>query len=254
MKNLLVVLVLVLAPLQARAQSGLEEALTEAVLDLVQTPRRHLKWRSCGRELRGLEARAEAEAIAAAVAREAGTDLDPWMMLAQLMQESGLNACAFSSAEMRSYARSLGRRPTREDIRRLLTSQSVRQQHNIRGVDAGIAQFRWPGVIARRYGVTQAAALLDHDTSIRIFAQSLRDYRSRYCTQHPEVRITHTQDVRGRVRVRVHSFRCTEVFWAVHNSGSFERIRLAYITNVQRRLAVIAERKLEYERSPALHN
>jgi hypothetical protein len=253
MKNLLV-LVLSLISFQAQAQVGLEEALTEAVLDLVQTPRRHLKWRSCGRELRGAEARAEAEAIAAAVAREAGTDLDPWMMLAQLMQESGLNACAFSSIEMRSYARTLGRRPTREDIRRLLTSQRVREQHNIRGVDAGIAQFRWPGAIARRYGVTEAASLLDHDTSIRIFAQSLRDYRSRYCTQHPEVRITHTHEVRGRIRVRVHSFRCADVFWAIHNSGSFERMRLAYITNVQRRFALIEARKQRYERSPALHN
>lgn len=245
MRTVLVTLLCLFA-LPVEAQS-LESTLTEAILDLVTTPRRHLKWRSCGRELRGEEAKTEATRIASVIIAEAGTDLDPWMMAAQLMQESGLNACAFSSQEMRAYARTLGRRPTERDIRRLLTSRRVREQHDIRGVDAGIAQFRWPGVIARRYGVTDPGELLEYTVSVRIFAQSLRDYRSRYCSGNQMLRVLQTTERNGQIRVRTHQYRCNDVYWAIHNSGSFEGIRYQYITGVMRRYDIVRPWRLRHE-------
>jgi hypothetical protein len=220
------------APGQVSAEC-LAAGLTEAILDLTTTPQRHLYWQPCGERFRGRdpEAVSYAQRIARAVAREAGRDLDPWTMLAQLQQESGMNPCVFSSREFRLYRASLGRRPSERDVLRLLTSSRLREQHQIRAMDAGLAQFRWPGAVARRVGITTPEQLLDIDTSVHAYAQALRRYR-RACENTPVFQGTYLASS-GRV-VRW-SYACTDVFWAIHNTGSPTNIRYEYVSNVRRR-------------------
>jgi len=221
----------------------LEEGLTEAILDLTTTERRHLWWRPCGERFRGdsEEAHAYARTIAATIIREAGTDLDPWWMAAQLAQESGMNPCAFSNAEFARYRRALGRRPTERDVMALLRSSQLREEHGIRALDAGLAQFRYPGAVLRMVGIEQPEQLLDIDTSVRAFASALRLYRRR-CDEHPVFSGNDTiERPDGTVRVVRWRYRCAYTFWAIHNSGSADRVRRQYIMNVQRR----------YDRGPA---
>ena len=238
-KSVLFLSLLAMLSTTAQAQPlSLEDGITEAILDLTTTPRRHLRWRPCGESFRGRdpEARTYANNIAKHIIRAAGNDLDPWVMTAQLAQESGFNPCVFSNQEFNIYARSLGRRPNERDIMRLLSSSSVREEHGIRGMDAGIAQFRWPG-IARSLGVSRPEELLDVGKSLTIFATALRRYRDQ-CEDVPTVVVTHETTRRGRVVLRRYSYECRDVYWAIHNSGSVRSIRQVYINNVQRRLAV----------------
>lgn len=218
---------------------SLETAITEAILDLTTTPRRHLAWRPCGESFRGRdpEAKAYARNIANHVITAAGDDLDPWVMVAVLKQESNFNPCVFSNREFNLYARSLGRRPNEQDILRLLTSPRTREEHGIRGMDAGIAQFRWPG-IARGLGVTRPEELLDVERSITVFATALRRYRGQ-CREVPTLRVQNQVTRRGRIVVQNHEFRCTDVYWAIHNSGSVRSIRYVYINNVLRHLRAV---------------
>lgn len=213
-----------------------EEALTEAILDMTTTERRHLWWRPCGERFRGRdpEAREYARGLASTILDAAGDDLDPWWMAAQLMQESGMNPCIFSSREFARYRRALGRRPDRRDVLRLLTRPALRQQYEIRAMDAGLAQFRWPGAVARRVGIDAPEELLDTTTNVEAFAAALRLYRSE-CEDTPVIAGTTTVGRGDRVRVRRYRYACEDVFWAIHNSGSVDTIRHQYIQNVRRR-------------------
>ena len=241
----LIILALLLIPTTASAQAlTLTEGVTQAILDMTTTERRHLQWRPCGERFRGRDPRAHAyaERIAEHIVAEAGEDLDPWWMAAQLMQESGMNPCIFSSREFAVYRRALGHRPDERDIMRLLRRPALRQQHGIRAMDGGLAQFRWPGVAARRYGISEPAQLLDVAASVRAFASALRGYRA-VCATRADYRGTHTwvQESSGVTRVRQWNYSCDEVFWAIHNTGDRNRVRYEYIRNVRRR----------YQRGPA---
>jgi hypothetical protein len=253
-KTVLFLSLLAMLSTTARAQPlSLEDGITEAILDLTTTPRRHLLWRPCGESFRGHdpEARTYANDIAKHIIRAAGSDLDPWVMTAQLAQESGFNPCAFSNQEFHLYARSLGRRPNERDIMRLLTSRTAREEHGIRGVDAGIAQFRWPG-IARSLGVSRPEELLNVGKSLTVFATALRRYRDQ-CEGTPTIVIMQETTRGGRVVVRRHSYECRDVYWAIHNSGSARSIRQVYINNVRRRLAATERwrRLVEREEEPS---
>lgn len=225
----------------AFAQVDEQEGLTQAILDLTTTPRRHLFWKPCGERMRGdsSEAHAAASEIATAILREAGSDLNPFLMAAQMMHESGMNPCAFSNRESAEYSRSLGRRPNRTDILRLLRSSALREEHDIRAMDSGLAQFRWPGVVARNLGIESAEELLDIDTSIRIFASALRLYKT-HCVETPVFHITQSEDrPDGRVRVRHFEYSCSDHYWAIHNSGSAGSVRQQYIHNILRRYEIV---------------
>lgn len=237
--SMLLLFVLGLWAEKADAQSlTREESVAQAILDMTTTERRHLWWRPCGERFRGHspEAAAYARSIATPLVAAAGNDLDPWWMAAQLMQESGMNPCAFSSNEVNALRRSLGREPTRRDILRLLRNSRFRQEHGITAMDGGLAQFRWPGPVARLSGIERPEQLLDTHTSIRAFASALRRYRQ-YCEDHPVFSGTDTVPIRGTGRHRVirWSYRCEDTFWAIHNSGFPDRVRRRYIRNVRRR-------------------
>lgn len=231
------ILALLLMPSFASAQPlTITEGVTQAILDMTTTERRHLQWRPCGERFRGNdpEAHAYAERIATQIVEEAGDDLDPWWMAAQLMQESGMNPCIFSSREFAAYRRALGHRPDERDILRLLGRASLRQQYSIRAMDGGLAQFRWPGVAARRFGISEPAQLLDIDASVRAFASALRGYRA-VCASRSTYRGTYTWVQDDRTRVRQWTYSCDNVFWAIHNTGDRNRVRYQYIRNVRRR-------------------
>lgn len=236
---------------QAEAQLSVEESVAQAILDMTTTERRNLWWQPCGERFRGRDARAEeyAREIATALVEAAGDDLDPWWMAAQLMQESGMNPCAFSSNEFAVLQRELGRRPTQRDILRLLSSSTARRERGIRGMDGGLAQFRWPGAVARRVGIERPEQLLDPALSLRAFAAALRIYRT-HCEEHPTFSGTDTVPIRNTDRTRVVPWRfsCADTYWAIHNSGSVH-VRRRYILNVQRRYQAGPERwKAVYER------
>lgn len=235
----ILVLFLISVASEVRAQDlTREESVAQAILDMTTTPQRNLWWRPCGERFRGRHPDAEvyARSIADVIVEEAQTDLDPWWMAAQLMQESGMNPCAFSSNEFNVLRRSLGREPTQRDILRLLRSSRVRQEHGIRAMDGGLAQFRWPGPVARQAGIEEPEQLLDTRMSIHAFASALRRYRE-YCTDFPVFSGIDTVPIRGTDRSRVirWSYRCEDTFWAIHNSGFPGRVRRRYIRNVQRR-------------------
>lgn len=233
-----VVFVWLISSSSAAAQTiPLEDGLTEAILDMTTTERRHLWWQPCGERFRGHseEARVYARGIARVVVREAANDLDPWWMVAQLAQESGMNPCVFSNEEFARYRRALGRRPSERDVMALLRSPRLRDEHGIRALDAGLAQFRWPGAVLRQVGIERPEQLLDVDVSVRAFASALRLYR-RHCEEHPVFSGTDTVERSdGTVRVVRWRFQCVDTFWAIHNSGSPERVRRRYILNVRRR-------------------
>jgi hypothetical protein len=236
MRRVLLVTLLVLAPLPAQAQQmDLEEGIAQAILDLTTTPQRHLWWRPCGEGFRGRDdaAHAYARRIAGTIVRAAEEDLDPWVMTAQLAQESGMNPCVFSSREFRAFRSALGREPTETDILRLLRTPTLRQRHAIHALDAGLAQFRWPGAVARRVGITSPEQLLDIDLSVQAYAHALRRYKQA-CVTRPSYAGTH---VTGQGRVIRWRFACEDVFWAIHNTGDPTNIRYQYIHNVHRRYA-----------------
>ncbi len=241
MKFLIYILSLILISLaaEARAQELTRtESVAQAILDMTTTERRHLWWQPCGERFRGHspEALEYARSIAVPLVEAAGDDLDPWWMAAQLMQESGMNPCAFSSNEFARLRRALGRRPTRRDVLHLLRNPQARQDHGIRAMDGGLAQFRWPGTVARRVGIERPEQLVDMQVSLRAFGAALRLYRAR-CEEHPVFSGVDTVPIRstGRSRVIHWRFSCDETFWAIHNSGSATTVRRRYILNVQRR-------------------
>lgn len=244
MRQLLILgLLLVPSVVSAQETVDLREGVTQAILDMTTTERRHLLWQPCGESFRGHhpEAYTYARNIADAVVDAAGDDLDPWWMVAQLMQESGMNPCVFSSREFAVYRRALGRRPNEQDILRLLRRPDLRQEYGIRALDGGLAQFRWPGTVARRNGIEDPAQLLDVHVSVNAFASALRSYRTT-CESRREYRGVHTWTMDdGRARVRHWRYQCGDVYWAIHNTGDRNRIRYQYIRNVQRR----------YERGPS---
>lgn len=207
----------------------LEDGLTNAILDLTTSERRNLLWQPCDESFRGTEPEAEeyARELATTIIQEAGEDLDPWWMVAQLMQESGFNPCAFSDQEANQLRARLGRRLTRAERIRLLRRSEATH------LDAGIAQFRWPGAVARASGITRPEDLLNPSLAIHAYAVSLRRYRA-LCEQTPVFRGTETRERNGQIRIVYWRYQCTEVFWAVHNTGS-TAIRPAYVRRVTAR-------------------
>jgi hypothetical protein len=104
-------------------------------------------------------------------------------------------------------------------------------------MDAGIAQFRWPG-IARGLGIERPEELLDVERSITVFATALRRYRGQ-CREVPTLRVQNQVTRRGRITIQNHEFRCEDVYWAIHNSGNVRSVRYTYINNIQRHLRAI---------------
>jgi len=206
-----------------RALANLDrESLAHALLTLKTGERGTRAWRECGRRLSGSEARLRASQYSTFLYEEHSldSDFDPWIGAAIAMFESSLNRCAISRDARFPLERYLGHSPTEGDVLRLLRSRSFREQVGVGTFAVGLAQFRWPGVVASAVGVRSGGELVDARTNIRMLASSLRMYRET-CSSTPEFRgeyVVNRDDGTSRtIRFRI---RCADGYWVQHNNLS----------------------------------
>jgi hypothetical protein len=232
------VLFMFAVPVFGQESSDLTGSLTEAILDLTTTPKRNLQWRPCGEKLSIQKQREFAGEIAKEVVRIMGDDLDPWWMLAQLMQESGLNPCQISGSHVGAFRKVYGRSPSKRDILMLLKNPSKIEGLGLsRMVDGGIAQFRWPGRFAKMMGLSDPEEVLNLNSSLTAFGKALRFYRSQ-CKG--EVFNGAYAAKNGKI-VR-YNFPCSDVYWVMHNVGGVG-FRYSYYAGVRSRYKIIEKRR-----------
>lgn len=224
-------------------QSAQIDAITEAILDLTTTPRRNWAWYSCGKHLNNQKKITHAKQLATYIVTAAQNDLDPWWITSQLMQESSLNVCAVSSYEFREYKKTLKRTPTKRDLLKLLGNRATRERTGIYAIDAGIAQFRWPGRIAKMAGITNPKQLLDPELSINAFAKTLRYYKEKAPKLYQGTYITR----RGK-KIR-YKKAGSEFYWTSYNTGDPKRFNYRYYSNVKSRYRIIERRREIFESS-----
>jgi hypothetical protein len=241
MKQLLAIILILLvffypARLLAQNATAQTSAITEAILDLTTTPRRNLAWYVCNKRLDTQEKIAHASRLATLIVTNASNDLNPWWMTAQLMQESGLNCCAISSYEFKSYQKILKRPPTKRDLLKLLGSRALRERAGIFNLDGGIAQFRWPGRIAKLAGITSAKQLFDPELSIKAFAKALRYYKSKAPETYTGIYYTSS----GR-KIK-YKKAGSKFYWTSYNTGDPRRFNYKYYSSVKNRYKRIEKR------------
>lgn len=233
-----VFLLVLLFALSVSASASAEldrEALAHALLTLKTGDRGTRAWRECGRRLSGSEARLRADQYATFLYEEHSQDpdFDPWIGAAIAMFESSLNRCAISRDARFPLERYLGHSPTESDVLRLLRSRSFRAQVGVGTFAVGLAQFRWPGVVASAVGVRSGGELVDARTNIRMLASSLRMYRET-CLSTPEYRgeyvVNRDDGTSHTIRFRI---RCSASYWVQHNNLSSFNYR--YYRSVLRR-------------------
>lgn len=211
-------------PTAASAQSTRTD-MASAILRVKTGERGIVPWRECGVSLRGEDSAARAQEYADYFFTEAESDpeFDPWIGLSIAMQESSLNRCAISRPASIYLHQRLGHIPTQTELTRVLRNPSYRRSMGIASFDAGLVQFRWPGVVASLVGLRDPARLLDAQTSVRMLAASLRQYRT-VCSTTQVFRGVH-----GRTR---YSVPCSEGYWVRHNSP--RQFNYTYFRNVMR--------------------
>lgn len=241
MKQLIFLVFTLLLPAAAQAQvAPTAENLARAIFRAKTGSRGDIGWRECNRRLSRREAALRAHEIGMFLMEEKQTDpeFDPWIAAAIIGQESSYNRCAISRGAWQVFNSSFEERlerPVREsDIRHLLRNRSFRQRLGLRNFDAGLAQFRWPGTIARRVGMTDPGELIDTRQSIRMLAESFRVYRG-ICETTPSFSGNHTYNSsrRGTIRVVRYNIPCSDGYWVAHNTGG-SWFNYRYYRNVKR--------------------
>ena len=218
-----------------------QDSLSQAIFRFKTGESGNIRWRECNRFIRGAEALARAEEYAGYLMDEFARDpeFDPWRAAAIMAQESSFNRCAISRAQWRTiregFVAHYHREPTERDIQSILRRSGLRRRLGARQFDAGLAQFRWPGVAARRAGLTDPAALIDARQNIHLTAVSFQHLRA-YCDTHEGWSGVYTTR-RGRtIRYRVS---CEDAYWVRHNSPS--RFNYRYYSSVNRRYRQLLE-------------
>lgn len=217
------------------------DALSRSIFRAKTGPRGDMRWRECNRNIRGAEAATRAREYAGYLVEEyeADPDFDPWIAAAIMAQESSFNRCAVSRGAWRAirdnFPTEFGRQVTESDLRRILRYSRLRSRLGVRRFDAGLAQFRWPGTMARRAGLTDAAQLINAQHNIHLLAESMKTYR-RVCSRVNRFTGMHTTRPRssdGRVRVLRYNVACSEGYWVHHNTGG-SWFNYRYYHNVKR--------------------
>lgn len=227
MRHLLLFLILVLMPLPVAAEAPppTESLLARAIFRAKTGPRSDLRWRECTRVLRRAEAAQRAREYAGYLMDEyrADPEFDPWVAAAIMAQESSFNRCAISRSAWRAlrtrFEEEFGRELTESDLRRILRYPRLRRRLEAPRFDAGLAQFRWPGTMASRAGLTDPAELIDAQRNTHLLAVSLAAYRQRCDTQS---RFTGRHTFRrrdGRTRTIRYNIPCEDGYWVSHNTG-----------------------------------
>lgn len=226
-------------------------ALAEGILDLTMGDRRRLAWTVCDQRLTGAAAEQHARELATIFVSEAlnppadqpQVTLDPFIMAAIAMQESALNRCAVGRQELRRLARAQAAAPDRRDpipvrvIMQSLRSRDWREQNQIRGMDFGIVQVRYPGVYTQQAGIRRPEELFNPQVSIGILASNLRRALASCQAEPWSVR----EDARGN---RVHPpMSCQQTYWVAH--GARSRFRIANWRSVMRHYDRLEARRSE---------
>lgn len=192
-------------------------------------------WGECNRRIRGAEAATRAREYAGYLMEEYGANsqFQPWVAVAIIAQESSFNRCAISRRQWRTinetFTAQMGRQPAENDIRSILRNRLLRERLGVGQLDAGLAQFRWPGVVARLAGLRDPGELIDARRNIGLLARSLITYREQ-CSTVSAFRGVHVTR-RGR-RIR-YNIACTDGYWVHHNTGG-SWFNYRYYRNVNR--------------------
>ncbi len=226
-------------PALAQTMSPDEEGLARAIHRLKTGERGTLRWRECGSYLSADEALLRSQEYARFLTAEHASDpgFNPWIGASIAMQESSFNRCAISRGARNlfteHFVQQYGHEPREADLVRLLRNRAWRSRMGVStSFDAGLVQFRWPGVVAARVGLEDAGDLLDARTSIHMLAVSMRRYRT-ICDTVREFRGVHLVNRRdGTVRTVRYSIPCLEGYWVQHNSP--QRFNYRYYRNVVR--------------------
>ena len=190
-----------------------------------------LRWRECGSFIRGEEALSRAREYAQFLVEEYHRDgrFDPFMGAAIVAQESSFNRCATSlHREIRDYYRRRHNRGVREsDIVRVLESPGLRRRLGSFSIDAGLSQFRWPGVLSSN--LDSPSDLLDAEQNISLLADSMISYLD-VCDSVP--RFTGTYQTRSGTTIN-YRLGCDKAYWVAHNTGG-RWFNYRYYSNVKR--------------------
>lgn len=208
-----------------------QDALARAIFRAKTGPEGNMRWRECNRNIIGAEAAERAREYAGYLMEEyrADNQFDPWIAAAIMAQESSFNRCAISRGAWRiideTFSARYGRRPVEDDIRRILRSRRLRERLGVGVLDAGLAQFRWPGVVARQAGLRDPGDLINARRNIGLLARSLVVYRAQ-CATVPRF---------GGIsrRGRRYNVACMDGYWVHHNTGG-SWFNLRYYRNVNR--------------------
>lgn len=220
MRLLIAVLVLFfVAPSLALADppTPTQDALSRAIFRAKTGPRGDMRWRECNRNIRGAEAAERAREYAGYLMEEYRADdqFQPWVAAAIMAQESSFDRCAISRGAWRTineaFSVRFGRQPGEDDIRRILRNRRLRERLGVGALDAGLAQFRWPGVVARRAGLRDPGELIDARRNIGLLARSFVVYRAQ-CATVPRFRGVSR-------RGRRYNVECMDGYWVHHNTG-----------------------------------
>jgi len=231
-------------------RTRVQEALSEGILDLAMGTERRLRWEVCGDRLHaGTTANAHAAELAGIFVSAAydtpqgqpDVSLDPWILASIAFQESSFNRCAVGRQEVRRVVRAreaAGGDPISvRDMMRQVRSSEWRRQHDIRAMDFGLVQVRFPGVYSR--GVRSPQELFEAERAVGILATNLRRSLAA-CRAHPW---TVSEDATG-VRVRP-GLSCEQTYWSSH--GERRRFRLSNWRSVMRHYERLAPRRAEVE-------
>ena len=221
--------------------------LASSIYRVKTGPRGNLRWSECGTRLTQTQAMERSVEYARYFLEEktADPDFDPWVGASIAMQESSFNRCAISRGAWRKFVSSFraanpNRDPREREIVRLLSSSRYRSLMGVEGrFDAGLVQFRYPGVEARRAGLTSPGNLVNARISIQLLANSMARYREA-CSSVDFYDGVHTVNRRdGRVSVLHYHISCEDGYWVQHNSPA--RFNYRYYWNVSRWLSRFRE-------------
>jgi len=222
LKVLLAFLLILVTPSYVSADPvPTEDSLSRSIFRAKTGPRGDMRWVECRRTLRGAAAAGRAHEYAQYLMEEYQKDPEflPWTAAAMIAQESSFDRCAISNNHRRlidtGFIARFGRTPVESDLVRILRSSRLRSFLGVGALDAGLAQFRWPGTEATRSGVTDPAGLLDARTSIRMLALAMKRYRGA-CADNDEFSGRHTTRSGRSIRYRV---ACSDSSWVSHNTG-----------------------------------